>query len=103
MSIGEIHVGDTNSQFLFTVRDQNNNIVDLSIFSTTTLIFTRPDKTKLTVLPSFVTNGKDGQLQYFTTSTDLNLAGIWKYQITVANVTSFFNSDVNEFRVFPNS
>lgn len=40
----------------------------------------RPDQGYLTKTAQFSTNGIDGQIEYITTSGDLSLAGIYRYQ-----------------------
>lgn len=101
MAAGEIHVGDVGVDFQFTVKDQNGDIVDVSGF-TNNIIFKKPDNTILNVPASFITNGIDGGIHYKTLNGDLNLAGMWRVQISITNATVTYDSDINTFKVYRN-
>lgn len=101
MSAGP-HIGDTIG-FQYQAVDQSGNVIDVSTSTSMTLKFTRPDKSTFIVSLSFLTNGKDGWMQYNSTNTDLNVAGLWEDQVTVNFPNNQgWHSDTFSFRVFPN-
>lgn len=65
----------------FTIRDEDKNIVDLSVPGVTvSLVLKVTGGSKKTVVPSLVTDGTDGKVEYTTISTDLDKAGNWRAQ-----------------------
>lgn len=78
-----IHEGDVGTTFTVTVYEDTTPPAALDLSTATTLQFKllRPDDTVLTVTPTFVTDGTDGQLQYNTQAGDLDQAGSWELQV----------------------
>ena len=65
-----------------TVTDQAGAIVDLSgmVSKDITLKKPNPDNTTVTKPAAFVTDGTDGKIEYKTTTTDLDVSGVWSAQ-----------------------
>jgi hypothetical protein len=100
--IGEIHVGDVGTTFIVTIKDENDEVVNISASTTRDLIFQKPDGELLTVAGTFVTDGTDGQLKYITVSGDLNQQGKWQLQAHVVLTAGSWKSDIYKFTVYKN-
>ncbi len=98
---GEIHVDDVGTRFVVTVKDENDDIVDIS-GATVTFIFHRPDGTQLHKPATLVNDGTDGQVKYITESGDLNTHGNWRLQAFVDFGTREWYSDIIKFKVYNN-
>jgi hypothetical protein len=75
---------------------------NISAATTKQFIFSKPDGTSLTVTASFYTTGADGILTYAFVSGDLNVAGVWRYQVYLVIGSSQYRTDVGEFYVHSN-
>jgi hypothetical protein len=100
--IGEIHIGDAGLPFIKTMYDQNGAILPVDGTSARQFVFERPNGTCFIKSAVFVTDGKDGKLKYLTESADLDMAGLWKWQVILTWGTVVLYSDITIFRVFPN-
>ncbi len=93
MSCAEIHVDDIGTIFTVTIVDQDDAVVDISLYSPKQLIFTKPDGTRVEQTASFTTDGTDGKIQYTSESGDLDQPGLWQLQGIVStlhtNITTF--------------
>lgn len=64
------------------------------------LVMLKPDgKTKLTNAMTYATDGKDGLVRYATTINDLDVPGIWRFQVKVGTT---MNSEIDSFEVIAN-
>lgn len=97
----EIHVGDVGTILEVTVTD-SGVAVNLSSATTKEIFLSKPNGVVITKTAAFVSNGSDGKLQYTTIIGDLDQHGIWKLQVKVALPTGTWQSDIQEFRVYPN-
>jgi hypothetical protein len=97
----EIHKYDIGTAITIAVRDCEG-IVDLSSASSIRIKFLKPDKTSLTVTATLVNSGTDGLIRYITASGDLNVVGMWSYEVLVTVGSNFWSSDVGTFRVYSN-
>lgn len=78
MSIPIHQQGNIGTVFIFTVKDQNDAVVDISTATTLEAHFRRPDRTTkmFDVSGGFVTDGTDGKFRFITTAiTDLDQVG----------------------------
>lgn len=100
MSCGEIHQYDT-TNFKINL-ERRGHTIDLSSATSITLIFIKPNKDRLTVTPSFTTDGSDGQLYYSFASNELDIVGIWEYQVKYIKAGKEQWSNVRNFRVYEN-
>jgi hypothetical protein len=97
----DIHLNDFGTQFLVTVKDQDDAPIDAS-GATIRFYFLKPDKTTLTKTGSLYTDGTDGQVYYTAESGVLDDVGGWQLQVRVHKTGQQFSSDVESFKVCPN-
>ncbi len=104
MAIGEIHKGDIGTAFRATLKDQNNDVQDVSTATTLKLKFRKPNNGDvIEKTAALYTDGTDGVIQYVTISADdLDETGIWSIQAYVIIGGATHHSDVDTFRVEPN-
>lgn len=100
--IGEIHVNDIGTVFKVTVKDENDEIVDVSAATTRELLFRKPDGTILTKTALLVNTGTDGQIKYTTEDGDLDQHGSWSLQAYIDLGSSELHSDIHKFKVYKN-
>lgn len=96
-----IQVGNVGTVFVFTVIDQDNQIVNLSTATVLEAYFRRPDRTTFLRTGSLTTDGTDGKFQYATIAGDLDVAGdCWKRQghVSIPSLGEF-KTEVKEFSV----
>lgn len=98
MSCAEIHVDDVGTVFTVTILDQDDEVVDVSLYTPKQLIFTKPSGTKVTQTASFTTDGTDGKIQYTSASGDLDEEGLWSLQ----GIVSSFHTNITTFKVYRN-
>ena len=103
----EAHVNDYGTIIRVTVYDTTSTgasaVADISDASTKEFTFKRPDGTTFTKTAVFTNDGSDGQIQYTTSTDDLNMAGTWALQAYVLTSGGFSHrTDVGNFRVFEN-
>jgi len=98
----EIHVGDIGTVFIFTVYDESSQIVDLSTATQMSIIFHKPDGSRLKKTPLFYTDGKDGKIKYTAVSGDLNMQGTWQIQAILTFSSGKWSSNVGSFTVYAN-
>jgi hypothetical protein len=98
----EIHVGDVGTALRATIRNQSDEIVDVSAATTLELHFVKPDRTRVTQTATLYSDGTDGIIEYITETDDLDQAGFWNIQGYVVISGAPKKSNVDEFRVFPN-
>jgi hypothetical protein len=98
----EIHMGDIGTEFIITIHDENDYIQDLSLATTFELIFISSANIIKSRIPHFYTDGKDGILVYTFANGDLDVHGLWHYQIKIAFPSSVWSTNVEDFKVYPN-
>lgn len=81
-SAPEARVGQAGKQ-IETVVMSNENPMALAECTRKDLVFTRPDRTKVTKPAVFATDGLDGALQYVTEPGFLDQPGAWQVQAHV--------------------
>ena len=103
MAKSEIHKNDANLGLRFTIKDENDNVVNLSGAAKKDIIFKKPNNVKFTKSGSLVTDGTDGVIQYATATGDLDTVGYWRAQCFVdLGSSGSFYSDVVKFKVHDN-
>ena len=104
--IEELHLNDVGTSIRITVNDcdanGNQSPLDVSTASTLEISFKKPCGDSETKTASLVTDGTDGQIEYITTSGDLDETGPWKLQVRVVNVNGDWRSNVGSFTVYEN-
>jgi len=98
----EIHVGDIGSQFLITIKNQDDVVENISLATTKEIIFLSASNVEKTRTASFYTNGTDGKIVYTLADGDIDVAGIWKYQAKIITPSGTWFTNIEEFRVYPN-
>lgn len=99
----EIHKYAYNLGFRFTIKDQNNNAVNLSEAVKKDIIFKKPNGTTFTKGGSVVGAVSEGVIQYATASGDLDVAGLWQSQCFIdLGASGSFYSDKIRFKVHDN-
>ena len=99
----KIHVGEC-PQFLYTVKDTDDNVQDIGSANTLNVYLWKPNKSvAIKRVGSLVTDGSDGQFEYVAPTTILNVAGEWKAQGR-ADLPSNkpWRSDIEDFTVYSN-
>jgi hypothetical protein len=94
-------VGNIGTAFTFTVRDQDEAIMDVSAALTKTMRVARPaGATPVTWTLAFVTNGTDGKVRYVTASAnDLPVAGTYQAQVVMTFASAAWKSNLVTFTV----
>ncbi len=95
----QIHLNDKGTQFLATIRDQDNAIVNIATATVKRFIFKKPSEEVVEKNATFYTDGTDGKLYYITASGDLDELGNWQYQAYIEPGSDWFHSDTVTFRV----
>ena len=96
----DIRKGDIGVLFRNTVKDQNENVVDISSASYMRLDFKKPlSSVLLSVTPVFTSGGTDGRIQYFSVSGDLDEVGVYEMQAYIVVGSGQFHTDIKRFRV----
>jgi hypothetical protein len=76
----ELHQNDIGTQFIFTLKDENETVVNISAATTLHVLLEKPSCTVETKTATLYTDGTDGKLTYITVSGDLNEIGTYKIQ-----------------------
>jgi hypothetical protein len=101
MAHDELHVGDTSTVVVTLTED--GLPTDVSAATLINFNFQLPDKTKITKVGSFNTDGVDGKVKYKFVgglTPDLSIDGPWKIQVQILEGASdVFNSAVGDFKV----
>jgi hypothetical protein len=74
-------------------------VKNISDATTKEIKFKSPDGRNLVKTASFTTDGTDGNIQYKTTSGDLNISGTWKWQPHVVTPTDNWYGNLSTFNV----
>lgn len=98
----DLHVNDYGTVLEFTVKDQDDNVLDLSEATVKSLVFSKPDGTTSTVTLNFTTDGADGKVQYTIESGLLDVAGTWRMQVVLTLSAGVWYSGITEMKVEPN-
>lgn len=97
MSCAEIHLDDIGTRFTVTIMD-DDEVVDLSSYTTKQIILSKPSGEKLTKTATFLTDGTDGVIYYDSISGDLDEVGLWRIQA----ILDTFHSNISTFKVYRN-
>ena len=94
---------DTGVQFICTIKDkQTGQIISLVGATNIQFIFRQPDRKNYVVNGSLYTDGSDGKVVYTSQSTDINIAGLWKLQVSYTITTYTKLTSWITFQVEPN-
>ena len=98
----EIHVGDIGTNIRLIVKDENDEIVDISVATSMTLILTKPSGTKTEYTAEFYTDGADGIISYITVDGDIDEAGLYRAQGLVELDGGTFYTSIASFKAYCN-
>jgi hypothetical protein len=98
----QIHVNDIGTSFIATVKNEDDEVEDISAASAMTFTFKKPSGDTLTVDADFYTDGTDGKMSYISESTDIDEEGNWSLQGVVTIGTSVYHTSIYKFRVYGN-
>lgn len=101
MAANEIHLNDIGTIFTVTMME-DTAVVDLTGITTSELVFTKPDKSKVTQTGVVDANPATGIIRYTTVTGDLDQTGRWKWQAVVVIPGWEGSSDIGEFIVYGN-
>lgn len=101
-AVAVVRLGDVGTVFEITIIDEAG-AVDISNSAVREMLFGRPVTGWFTRQAEFVTDGKDGKIQYKTIQGDLDQAGEWRLQAKVALPTfvDTFRTEMVRFVVEP--
>jgi hypothetical protein len=100
-SEAELHVGDEGTILRFTITE-DGTALDVSSGSPGTLILAKKDKSFILRDTEFLTDGKDGIVQYTTIEDDIDTKGDWKAQIYLELPGGKWHTSIAEFSVEDN-
>lgn len=98
----ELHQNDIGTQFTFTLKDQNDSIVDISTAGVIKIIFKKPSCTILERNASLLNDGTDGVFYYITQTGDLDEIGTYNIQGYVEIDANSWHTDIFAEKVFRN-
>jgi len=102
MAANEIHIGDIGTVFEVTLLD-DEVVEPIDGATLMEIIFVKPDKTKVTNIASWSSDGIDGKMRYvISLDTELDQKGTWKIQGIVTFATGKWHSDIDSFKVYEN-
>lgn len=96
----KIYVGDIGKNFDINLRASDLS-VNLSDVTDISLTFNKPNKDSLTVTPNILVPAS-GMLRYVFASGDLDVAGLWRYQVDYETIISHRSSNISMFKVYEN-
>jgi len=73
-------LGNVGTVFRATIKDQDNEIVDVTLSTTKEIIFRKPDGSLISRAATFTNSGSDGKIEYKTQSADIDQVGTWEWQ-----------------------
>lgn len=100
--MSEIHKDSSGTEFRVTIKDINDNAIDISNSSTKQMIFKKPSGNTVTVSADFYTDGTDGILSYVAASGLLDEVGTWKIQASIEALNGLWYSSFKSFKVHRN-
>lgn len=102
MSANDVHVGDTGTDIIVVIEDQDGAVIDISQATVLTITFKKPTAEVVTVTATLATDGKDGQIHYVTLADTLDVSGTWLYQGYVEANGKKWHTDYLTLEVSPN-
>lgn len=97
----ELHVGDAGTKIRATIMD-GSSPADLSTQTLLQYKLRKPSGTVVVLNASLVNSGVDGLIQYITSASTLDEAGMYKLQAYIEIASNHWHTDEIMFRVYPN-
>lgn len=98
----EIHTGDIGTTIILVVKDEDDEIVDISGATAMTIVITEPSGTRTEYTADFYTDGADGMMSYVTVEGDIDEAGLHRAQGIVELDGGTFYTSIVSFKVYCN-
>lgn len=98
----DIHVGDKGTNFVSTIIDQNEDVVDLSTATSLKFRFLSPAQVPVDKDATLYTDGTDGKMSYTVEEGLFDSAGKWKYQALITTPAGSWTTNIVEFWVRDN-
>lgn len=83
----------------FTVLDEDNIAIDISMASGIIFTFEKPDTSQVEKDGQLLTDGVDGQVFYVTESGLFDQSGYWKVNALITSPVYRYTTDVARFKV----
>jgi len=98
-----IHLNDIGTTFRLKIVESNTTTaLDISGATDLRIKFEKPDRTTVTQLAEFTTDGIDGYIEYVTVDGDLDIEGKWRVQGIISNTVFTNSSQIRRFKVVGN-
>lgn len=88
--------------FIITILENCEDIIDISTATSIDIYLTKPDGTLISKTGTLVTDGTDGKVKYTTVSGDLDQVGTWKIQAIINISSNVYPSSIYTFKVYAN-
>ena len=102
MATREIHKNDVGTLFKITIKNEDNEVVDISSATVKKIILRSSIGIAKEFTADFLTDGTDGIITYITIDGNLNVIGEWQMQAFVTISSGSWNSDITNFTVYDN-
>ena len=96
-----VRVGDVGTTFVMSITSCSA-VVDVSSAIVKSIIFVKPDGTKLTRSAVFTTDGTDGKIEYATVDGDIDTPGAWRTQGYIEAPNGKWHTTIDTFTVEEN-
>lgn len=100
--MASVHIGDTNISLRLKFIDSAQSAIDISGYTTLTILLQDESGTTSELSASFVTDGSDGLIAYSSTASTFSTSGTYRIQGKVSDGTTTIRSNVATFQVLPN-
>lgn len=82
-----------------SIKNSDEEIVDISSATSKKLIFEKPDGKVFVVTADFFTDGVDGILKYTTLENEIDQIDLWSVQVLVTLTDAILRSSIGTFEV----
>ena len=103
MSNSEIHLEDVGIRIIATIKNEDDEIVDISSATTKQFIFNKPDGSSVTKSASLYSDGTDGKMYYATEDGFLDQIGYWEVQGYVVVGASEWHTNITKIKIHRNN
>lgn len=92
-----IFVGDEGTKFVFSIKECDDTLQDITDVTLAVITFKKPNYTK--IVETGVIDTVASTVSFITTAGFLDIAGDWKVQITIATPTGKWSSSVKTINI----
>lgn len=97
--MASIHIGDTGTELVIFIPDEDGVAVPLAGASELTAILVTPANVTKERIATLFTDGTDGKIKYVTAADDIDVSGTWEIRGRVTLTTNRWTSDPDTFTV----